>query len=102
MANKFVADDLSSLLSRNDLPDDVKEKVKSSINELKRPVFYDLFIYRVVVIVLGVIALVTVFGGIAITLLLRDNSITLPDAIVALGSAAVGALAGLLAPTPSQ
>jgi hypothetical protein len=29
-----------------------------------------------------------------------DSNIKLPDAIVAIGSAAVGALAGLLAPSP--
>jgi hypothetical protein len=52
-------------------------------------------IYYISVVVLGLIGLVAIVGGIWLTLAGRD----IPDLIVALGSAAVGALAGLLAPT---
>jgi hypothetical protein len=36
------------------------------------------------------------------TLKALDNAVTIPDALVAIGSAAVAALAGLLAPSPAQ
>jgi hypothetical protein len=48
---------------------------------------------RLVVIMLGSIALVTVVGGIILAL----NDRTLPDSLVAIGSGATGAVAALLA-----
>ena len=102
MDNKRIAESLSLIAERDDVPEDVKSAVTDSVEQLRSPIEYDLWIYRWVVIVLGIIAVITVIGGIAITLFLRDASITLPDAIVALGSAAVGALAGLLAPAPKN
>jgi hypothetical protein len=90
---------LSPLASRSDLPQDVQVAVGKALNEAARPLEYDLWIYRVVVGVLGVTVVVTVFGGIFLALK-ADPNIKLPDAIVAIGSAAVGALAGLLAPSP--
>jgi len=53
-------------------------------------------IYYVSVIVLGLIGIVAVVGGIWLTLAGHNE---IPDMIISLGSAAVGALAGLLAPT---
>lgn len=102
MINSKVADDLNTLASRDDIPDDVKFQVTEAAKELRSPIETDVWIYRAVVSVLGIIALVTVIGGITITLTVQDTSISLPDAIVALGSAAVGALAGLLAPSPNR
>ena len=64
---------------------------------LPEPVRQDVWIYRIVVGALASIALATVLGGIA----LAATGTELPSAVVALGSAAIGALAGLLAPSPS-
>jgi hypothetical protein len=58
----------------------------------------DRWIYRIVVTALGLIALLVVIGVFALRAL--DKSITIPDALVAIGSAAVAALAALLAPSP--
>jgi hypothetical protein len=52
------------------------------------------------VIALGLTALFVVIG--VFTLKALDDSVTIPDALVAIGSAAVAALAGLLAPSPAQ
>jgi hypothetical protein len=47
------------------------------------------------------VVLATVLGGIYIAMFAKgDATISLPEGIVAIGSAAVGALAGLLAPSP--
>lgn len=100
MSNKQIADQLIEFAARSDVPEDIRTQMKANAEKLK-PTEYDLFIYRLVTIVLGLIALITVLGGILIALMIpAEQNVTLPDAIVALGSAAVGALAGLLAPNP--
>ncbi len=53
----------------------------------------DSWIYRLVVIALGTVCIVAMFGAIY----LHSN---IPETITALGSAAIGALAGILAPSP--
>lgn len=56
----------------------------------------DKWLYRIAVIVLGTLALVAAVG--ALGLALQDKSTS--EALVALGSAAVGGLVGLFAPSP--
>jgi len=57
----------------------------------------DRWIYRIVVLALGFGVLSAMIG---LILLSWKGVATVPDGIVAIGSAAVGALAGLLAPAP--
>ena len=64
------------------------------------PLQTDKWIYRLVVAILGLIAVGTVVGGFWVVLTGQTNPI--PDGLVAIGSAAVGALAGLLAPSPGR
>jgi hypothetical protein len=59
------------------------------------PLANDLWIYRLSIIVLGALALVALAGALALSAFGRE----VPQVAVALGSAAVGALAGLLTPT---
>ena len=90
---------LASLISRSDVPQDARDAISAAIQET--PLSTDVWIYRAVVIILGLAVLGTVFGGLALVAVGRgDPNVALPDAIVAIGSAAVGALAGLLAPSP--
>lgn len=56
----------------------------------------DIPVYHTVVKILGIIGILAIVGAIILAVL--DRSI--PESIVALGSASVGALAGLLAPSP--
>jgi hypothetical protein len=60
----------------------------------------DTFVYRVTVIVLGLAVLSVIVAQLWITLERGEGDI--PDGIIAIGSAAIGALAGLLAPTPAS
>ena len=53
--------------------------------------------YRIVVVSLGIVVVVAVIGGVILGLMGK----TAPEMLLALGSAAVGALAGLLVPSPS-
>jgi hypothetical protein len=59
----------------------------------------DPWIYRIVVSMLGIVMLTGMIGSL---ILAQSSSAQIPDIFLALGSAAVGALAGLLAPSPSS
>lgn len=65
-----------------------------------KPLENDPWIYRIVVIVLGLVMLTGTGGSIALALVPTVKET--PTILIALGSAAVGALAGLLAPSPSN
>lgn len=59
----------------------------------------DRWIYRIVVLALGFGVLSAMIGLIILSL---NGVAPVPDGLVAIGSAAVGALAGLLAPAPKS
>ena len=85
------------------LQEEIKADPVKAIAGLVTPLHTDVWIYRMVVSVLGLTVLVTVAGMIYLSAQSsKDWSYIIPDALVALGSAAVGALAGLLAPSPSS
>ncbi len=58
--------------------------------------YNDIWLYRIVVAVLGLTVVASVVGAIVLAL----SGESTPEVIVALGSAAIGGLAGLLAPSP--
>ncbi len=90
---------LIALAARNDVPQDARDIISAVI--AASPLQTDVWIYRGVVFILGAAVLATVWGGLDIAIYQHaDNAAKLPDAIVSIGSAAVGALAGLLAPSP--
>ena len=62
------------------------------------PLQNDNWIYRIVVGSLGSVILITIIGGLYLAYVGKN----LPEGIIALSSAAVGALAGLLAPSPTR
>ena len=97
--------ELKSLL--NDIQADpnisaaIKKKAEDTIGQ--GPVYQsDILIYRIVVGVLGAAVLLTVVGGLGLAFLGKPTEYKIPAELIALGSAAVGALAGLLAPSPGQ
>jgi hypothetical protein len=73
------------------------EAFKKLMEEAKREIpayIGDIWTYRIAIGVLGALTLTAAVGAI----LLKAN---VPEALVALGSTAVGALVGLFAPSPS-
>jgi hypothetical protein len=80
-------------------PEQVLRTAASEAKEQVSALQTDRWVYRLVVIFLGVVATTVVCGSIAFALL---KGADLPSGLVALGSAAVGALAGLLAPSPGR
>ena len=81
---------------------ELEKKIKAdpvrTIASLSAPLQTDVWVYRMVVTVLGLVVLGAMFG--AIMLAMRGGG-ELPQFIVAVGSAAGGALTGLLAPSPA-
>jgi hypothetical protein len=85
-------------------PELVKEIITESKTEAKRrtPIFKnDRLIYRITVSVLGLCVLSVIYVQYQLAIP-PGNANEIPDGIIAIGSAAIGALAGLLAPTGSE
>jgi len=79
-----------------DLQERLKEDPAGTIANLAAPLANDVWIYRIVVGALGLSVLLALGGAIVLAFTGQKT----PDVLTALGSAAVGALAGLLAPSP--
>lgn len=89
-ASKEFADQLKD--------DPVAALSKEVANSPPEPLRSDKWIYRIVVIFLGLTTITAAVGGIIIGSQEKD----VPEVLIALGSAAVGALAGLLTPSPGS
>lgn len=104
LANRIVnSQELTAKVKENpevELPK-IAEQV---VRELPSPPLEsDPWIYRIVVLALGCTVLIVVSGAVALAGLHNGQSeLKIPEVLTAIGSAAVGALAGLLAPSPSR
>jgi hypothetical protein len=95
-------DAINDITADDSMKPESKEKLLKSLRRLKSPLEYDRWIYRMVVLFLGVTVVATVVGGFMMASLSTDAAQKdIPEGLIALGSAAVGALAGLLAPAPN-
>ncbi|HXZ94827.1 MAG TPA: hypothetical protein VEG28_02820 [Dehalococcoidia bacterium] len=65
---------------------------------IKIPSEIETWVYRAIVVFLGIATLFALLGAIVLAAIGKNNII--PSGIVAIGSAAVGALAGVLSPSP--
>jgi hypothetical protein len=74
----------------------LKENPVQALSSLAAPLRSDAMIYRMVVAALGLTLMVAAIGVIALAFFEK----AIPDSVVAFGSGCVGALAGLLAPSP--
>jgi hypothetical protein len=102
---------VDQILSNHELhqklnPEDQKtiRELAAKITENLLPPAYltDKVVYRVIVSALGLVGLAAVLttGYLAIQAAGGPTSPQVPDALTAIGSAAIGALAGMLAPSP--
>jgi hypothetical protein len=88
------------IMQDSTIPAESKLKIVQSLETVMSPLLQDKWIYRMVVGFLGLVVVLTVVGGFIIVL--TGNSASIPEGIIAIGSAAIGALAGLLAPSPNK
>ena len=77
----------------------LKDNPVEALNRMAEPL-PDTGVYRLVVGSLGVVVVITVLAGSIIAGFGDATRFHLPDGIIAIGAAAGGALAGLLAPSP--
>jgi hypothetical protein len=106
------ADNLVQMLLAPGVLDKVKEDPEAVLPALADratknwpvPAFVgDTITYRIVVSSLGLVAVGAVIGAIYLTALAAAGTQhAVPDVLTALGSASIGALAGLLAPSPAN
>jgi len=94
-------EDLADMIRDDpDLAKEIQQRpadtVADRIAELAAPLESDVWIYRIVVGALSLVAVLSMAGAIVVAV--GTSGTPVPDAVVALGSAAVGALAGLLTP----
>ncbi len=101
---QYLQDNPDVLNKAKENPAELETLAYKVIAERKNPLTWDKWIYRVVVCSLGLTILLVVIS--AFVLALQHNGATtelkIPEVLTAIGSAAVGALAGLLAPTPAN
>lgn len=89
---------LTKIKKSEDIPDDEKNKVEAAFNYLrdkgfvKNPLDSDIWVYRSVVIIFGVAIIIVVISSCILSFFGKGG---LPEGIIAIASAAVGALAGL-------
>lgn len=76
----------------------VKDDPAAAIAGLAAPLQSDVWIYRIVVLALAL----AILGAVAGAVLLAMNGREIPEVLLAIGSGAVGAMAGLLAPSPAS
>lgn len=84
--------------SNPDLKAQLQADPVATLKANQTPLQNDPWIYRVVVLSLGFMGTGAIIGA----MLLAFVGKTTPEVVTALGSAAVGALAGLLAPSPMR
>lgn len=102
---KSFTDFKGRLESNRVLQDKFKEDPVSAIQEFQQqnPLSNDKWIYRIIVLALGFSILFIILGTIILIGVgeVEDDK-SVPTILTALGSGAIGALAGLLAPSPHR
>lgn len=96
--SKAVEKVMSRISSEASIPEPLRQELLDTLQSATSPLQWDPWIYRMVVGFLGCTVLSTVLGGLLIS---AFSGSSVSEGIIALGSAAVGALAGLLAPSPT-
>ncbi len=92
-------DRFSNIISSSDPWSEIEQVQNEAILAEKAGVgFQDRFIYRVAIGILGVLTMISAIGG----LWLAAKNIDIPESVIALGSAAVGAIVGLFAKSPTE
>ncbi|OPY69250.1 MAG: hypothetical protein A4E63_01853 [Syntrophorhabdus sp. PtaU1.Bin050] len=96
---KIMQDTMKIIEGESGISQDTKDQLLNNLQKVLTPLQTDKWVYRLVVGFLGFTVLVTVVGGLILN---GKTGSAIPEGIIALGSAAVGALAGLIAPSPGS
>ena len=93
------------LVTNSDLQKQFQDNPVNAVQQFqqKNPLETDTWIYRIIVLAMG-LTILTIIVGVIVLIFngkITDDK-TVPTIFTAIGSAAIGALAGLLAPSPRQ
>jgi hypothetical protein len=94
-----TAEDLAEIVRGSpQIQQEMRDDPVATMERLAKPLENDPWIYRIIVGVLGA----AIIGSLLAATVLRivDSNAQVPDLFVAVGTGAIGALAGLLAPRP--
>lgn len=84
---------------KNKAVEEVKKVQEDADKKTGNPFNWDAWIYRSAIMVLGFVIIIAIIGTIWLTL---AGITELPSILIALGSASVGAIAGILTPNPGS
>lgn len=97
----YLTDLASAIESNSDLKSQVASDPVTTLKNLQGPIpIPDTGVYRILIIILGLAVLLPVCGSLAIAAFGKGGSV--PEGVIAIASAAIGALAGILVPSPAQ
>lgn len=101
---KNLSDFKKELISNIDLQNEFKDDPVKAVEKISTPGSFvpDNWIYRIVVGSLGLAILLVVVGAVLLTFNTTDGDKRVPTILTAIASGAIGALAGLLAPSPQK
>ena len=100
---KTLNDLKNELVSNPELQSKFKQDPVSAVQQIQQqsPLSTDKWIYRIIVLSLGITILFVIIGVIVLIAMDKiSGDQQVPTILTAIGSAAIGALAGLLAPPP--
>jgi hypothetical protein len=105
VAVKLILEDPKRLaLLQGDPEGTLKDAATLAKKMSTEPAYWaDEWAYRIVLLCLGAVALAAMIGAIVLSALSSGGApVQIPDVLTALGAAAIGALAGVLAPSPAR
>jgi uncharacterized membrane protein len=93
------ATDLAAMVAADpELQAQVRNDPAGALSQLAAPYESDVWIYRIIVLALALTMLLVVLASFVLVLFVKS----IPDVLVAIGTAALGAVAGLLAPSTTR
>jgi hypothetical protein len=101
---KSFSDFKQELTNNVDLQNQFKNDPVNAVQQIPivSPILPDTWIYRIVVGSLGLAIILVIIGAVILTINNNGGDKSVPTILTAIASGAIGALAGLLAPSPTQ
>lgn len=98
MDRKLIEETIKVVRENPDAQDaDIQKKVEDIVGYTGIP-----FVYKYSIVILGILALTAAFAGVIVLIIDPTGASKIPEALVSIGSASVGALVGIFARTPNN
>ena len=95
---KLIEETIKAVRENPDAPDaEIQKTVEDKAGYAGIP-----FVYKYSIVILGILALTAAFAGVIVLIIDPTGASKVPESLVAIGSASVGALVGIFASTPND